>query len=97
MHTQDDLRKYLNQAEQQLQQTRRFEDDIRHLSMVLYILDQQNSDDDSSTSIVHTLSTWLQSFLIHIYDTSELIAQHITQLTEIISRPTAIDTPHLSP
>ena len=96
MHTQDDLRQYLNQAERQLQQTRRFEDDIRHLSMVLYILDQRNPDDHSATPIVHTLSTWLQSFLLHIYDTSELIAQHISQLTEIISRTPATDTPHPS-
>ena len=92
MHNQEDLRQYLTLAQSQLDQARRFEDEIRHLSLVLYNLEGRDTNTSSTQQLINILSRWLQSFLIIQYDTSELIAQHTSHLRQLLNRQITEDT-----
>ena len=67
---------------QALETSRRFEDKIRLLSMRLHELEQKLITADNQHPI-RILSTWLQPFIIKLFDTTETLSHSLEYLQSL--------------
>ena len=78
----NNTRRLIQTTEQALEISRRFEDEIRLLSMRLHELEPQITTADN-LHLIRILSTWLQPFLIQLFDTTETLSDALDYLQSL--------------